>query len=489
MNYTRPTVFFVVLAMVLASDLMAPPPAAAYDPATTHAGLTERAVFASGLHRVLSKQLGRPLGLLEPLQVHTRTLPTQMRRAFWSRLGALDPAGGYRPDNEGISSALAWVVAGTVLAKTPPERGRHHFFDPRRREGLDDNPGLTGFVHTMRLALDNASSAREIATGGAFDLTGLSSLEWLAAAQNDQGLPAFLDHFERAATAPDAAIRETSLVRALIALGGIVAVLEDAGEPAHVRNDFRASFLKRQGPSSWDRGSSFERFVAARYGRTGVPSPAQPVRRPSLEAYFTGADGSGLADRTQRRFFSEGTLPPDIHIDARTTSASVLERAWRSLEYPAPVLPALDLHHRRIRYVTVDGLRVLAYVRAPDRVRFFLDDAVYADTARVLLPEVGAYAAGLIDHLTRARVEVSAANGELKASLQGTQGPTGGTLRVFAEDASGTRKELPGLVPSSLATGTTATFTAPTGAKKLVIVARGKDASGPFVAVGETTAE
>ena len=38
-----------------------------YDPATTHPGLTQRAALASTLHGVLSRRLGRPLGLFEPI--------------------------------------------------------------------------------------------------------------------------------------------------------------------------------------------------------------------------------------------------------------------------------------------------------------------------------------------------------------------------------------------------------------------------------------
>ena len=40
-----------------------------YDPATTHAGLTERSVLASELHRVLARSLARPLGVFEPVVV------------------------------------------------------------------------------------------------------------------------------------------------------------------------------------------------------------------------------------------------------------------------------------------------------------------------------------------------------------------------------------------------------------------------------------
>ena len=42
-------------------------------------------------------------------------------------------------------------------------------------------------------------------------------------------------------------VRATALARALLALGGVLTVLEDAGEPAHVRNDYRRAFLATAG--------------------------------------------------------------------------------------------------------------------------------------------------------------------------------------------------------------------------------------------------
>lgn len=477
-----------LLAPVLALAVMAMPvPAGAYDPATTHAGLTEQAALASSLHRLLSTSLGRPLGLLEPLQIHARTLPAETRRELWGRLAALDPAGGYRPDAEGDETALAWLLAGSVLAKTPPERGRHHFLDPRRRAGLDDAPGLAGFAHAVRLSLDRAATVRDIATGNAFDLRGQPSLSWIDSSLNDQSLPAFHRHWERAVSAPESDQRESELVRALIALGGILTVLEDAGEPAFVRNDFRAAFLRRRGPSTWDCASPFERFVAERYGRTGVPAPRSPVRRPTLTSYFTAPDGEGLADRTQRRFFSEGTLPEDGVIEPRTTTRDIVEAAREQLAFPLPTIATLDLRAPgRRKYLLIEGRRALGYMRVPGRVRFFLDQAVYADAARVLLPEIAAHAAGLLDHLLRARLSVTIAGAEATIALEGASGAVSEySLRVFAEDARGHRREL--AVPAHAHAGVPPlTVTLPAGARKLAAVARGRDAAGVFVAAGES---
>jgi hypothetical protein len=78
------------------------------------------------------------------------------------------------------------------LAKTPPERGRHHFFEPQTRTGLDDGPGLSGTVHAARLTFDDGATVRDSATGLAFDLEGRPALDWLRSPQNDLGLGAVL---------------------------------------------------------------------------------------------------------------------------------------------------------------------------------------------------------------------------------------------------------------------------------------------------------
>ena len=170
-------------------------------------------------------------------------------------------------------------------------------------------------------------------------------------------------------------------------------MLEDAGEPAHVRNDFRGAFLRAGGGSPFDRGSAFERFVADSFGQSGVPAPGKPVDRPNVLAYITAADAQGLADRTQRRFFSDGTLPADVVVDRDTTPAEVLRDARDALAYGLPTVPRLelaamgDVHYayaprgrtlvRRARAAKLppQRRRLLAYERVPGHVRFFLDPA------------------------------------------------------------------------------------------------------------------
>jgi hypothetical protein len=474
------------VALAAAALLAGAGSARAYDPATTHAGLTERSVLASGLHKVLARRLGRPLGLFEPVRLREADLGEAEARSLRGRLGALDPAGGYRPSGDGVASALSWVVAGSVIAGTPAERGRNLFYDPARGAGLGGAGDAAAFSHAVRTLFDDGTF-RALATGTDFNLTGLPATEWLASADNDVGLAAFSRELDAAVSAAEPAARGTALARALLALGGTLAVLEDAGEPAHVRNDFSGAYLASGGDNPFDRSSAFERFVADRYGRLGLPPAAPAVARPSVMAYITAADSQGLADRTQRRFFSPGTLPDDAIVDRDTTTVEVMRDARSSLAYGLPRLPRLELRVMGERRYALDGSRrLLAYERVPGRVRFFLDDAVYADTARALLPEIAGYGAGLIDHLFRVELAITAKDGAVAVEARGARGALDGQVRVYAEDSRGHRTQL-GAADLRGSDGSARITVAgpPAGTRRLAAVLRGRDAAGDLVSVAE----
>ena len=223
----------------------------------------------------------------------------------------------------------------------------------------------------------------------------------------------------------------------------MLAVLEDAGEPAHVRNDFRRAYLgarRRRARSIAARRSSGS--SPKTYGRMGVPAAVHArSRRPTVMAFITAADGQGLADRTQRRFFSDGSLPDDAVVDRGTTAAEVMLDARGSLPYAYPRLPRLELKVMGKPSTTParrTSAGLLAYERVPGRVRFFLDEAVYADTARALLPEIAGYGAGLIDHLFRAEIRIESRAATRWCRSSGRAGSIRkGEIRVFAEDAAG----------------------------------------------------
>ena len=508
-----------LLPLLLAAAVAAPGRVSAYDPATTHAGLTQRAALASALHAALVKRFGRPLGLFEPVPFAAASLPDDERRFLEARLGALDPSGGYRPGDDGVATSIAWLVAGSVIAWTPAERGQNSFYDPSRAAGLRQGGGIGELGQSLRLMFDGGS-LRGWATGTDFDLDGPPSTAWVQSAQNDVGLTTLYQQLELSVAAGDRAARNTALARALMAMGGVLAVLQDAGEPARVRNDFRGAFLSENlsgSPGPFNRGSAFERFVADSYGVAGVPAAGKPVDRPTVLAYFTAADSQGLADRTQRRFFSAGTLPEDGVVDRDTTAQEVLLAARDSLAYGLPGLPRLELRQMgRKQYVyavgdeqqgrlvltshappvakpgsaTPHARRLLAYERVPGHVRFFMDRAVYQDTARALLPEVGAYCAGLIDLLLRGEAAIKVESGNATVAITGARGAIrSGQLRVFADDAAGARKEIGSWPASALTDGQSVSIAVPAGTRQLAAVLRGEDDAGVLVAAGETSVQ
>jgi hypothetical protein len=505
-----------LLPLLLAAAIAAAPGrVSAYDPATTHAGLTQRAALASALHAALVKRFGRPLGLFEPVPLTGASLPDDERLFLKVRLDALDPAGGYRPGDDGVATSIAWLVAGSVIAWTPAERGQNSFYDPSRGAGLRQGGGLGELGQSLRSMFDGGS-LRGWATGTDFNLDGPPSTAWVQSAQNDVGLTALYDQLERSVAAGDRTTRNTALARALMAMGGVLAVLQDAGEPARVRNDFRGAFLSQPlsgSPGPFNRGSAFERFVADNYGIAGVPAAGKPVDRPTVIAYFTGTDSQGLADRTQRRFYSAGTLPEDGVVDRDTSSQEVLLAARDSLTYGLPGLPRLELRQMgRKQYVYAVGdepqgrlvltshapraakpgtaapnaRRLLAYERVPGHVRFFMDRAVYQDTARTLLPEVGAYCAGLIDHLLRGEAAINVEGGNATVTINGARGAIrSGQLRLFADDAAGARKQIGSWPASAVAGGQSVSVAVPAGTRQLAAVLRGEDDAGVLVAAGE----
>lgn len=500
MNRGSPLRAVAGLAPALALALCAGRAAYAYDPATTHAGLTQKAALGSTLHQVLVRRLGRSFGLFDPVPFGLSALPDGQRRLLGARFRALDPAGGYRPSDSGVATALGWVMAGSVLAKTPPERIRNQFFDPSTQRGLADAAALDGFFYGVRQILDRGS-VRDVATGASFSFEGVPAIEWLRSPQNEFGLPVFLAELERAVLAETASQRNTALARALMALGGCLTVLEDAGNPAQVRNDFRAAYLRGPDGSPFDRASTYERFVADQYGVAGVPSAETVVRRKSLNAFFMAPDGQGLAERTQRRFFSDGTVPQEIFLERETTAADVVVAAQRSLTYALPAVAALDLRASDTRrYVTIQdgegaapgrpkqGRRALAYERKGGNIRFFLDGAVYADTAAALLPEIVGYAAGFIDHLFRADVTLTVAGNDVRAEVRGVVGAVrNARLRWVVERAGGVRQEIAAATgsPTEAANGALVSARIPAGAERVALFVQGEDEAGPFAGLAE----
>jgi len=430
-------------------------PAHAYH-AATHAGLTERAAFASSLHTRLMQHLGRALGLYEPLALDGGERDPA-RRELMRRLMQLNPESGLQPDR-GRLSALGWLVAGAAIEGVPAERTRHHFYDPTRNRGLDEVDG-EALRTRLRSAASGICSVRGVFTGTTFDGSGMASPEWMRSADNEWGLGRFGDELERSVAAPTAAERDGALARALLAAGAIAHLVEDAGDPTFVRDDYRVALEADAGP--------YERFVVAEYGRIGVPDlGGAPIVKPRLGALFHDGDGSGLADRTQSRFFTPGTLPDSGRYTRPQTAPSAALAG-----YAAGAVPHLA-----------------RYERTPRGLVWSLDERCYADYARALLPETARYAAGALELLFRGRLDVATANGS--ATVTARDLPLGrGKVTLYADVAGSARRLVRTRDVVAAGDGDAILDVAlPAGARHVAAVFRGVDGAGePLVVVQEET--
>jgi hypothetical protein len=428
-------------------------PAHAYH-AATHAGLTERAAFASSLHTHLMQHLGRALGLYEPLALDGSE-HDPARRELLRRLMQLDPESGLQPDRARLS-ALGWLVAGSVVEGVPAERTRHHFYDPSHNRGLDEVDG-EALRTRLRSAATGIGTVRGVFTGTTFDGSGMASPEWMRSPDNEWGLTRFGDELERSVAAPTAAERDGALARALLAAGSIAHLVEDAGDPTFVRDDYRVALEADAGP--------YERFVVAEYGRVGVPDlGGAPIAKSRLGALFHDGDGSGLADRTQARFFTPGTLPDSQRYTRPQTAPS-----GALAGYAAGAVPHL-----------------VRYERTPRGIVWSLDERCWADYARALLPETARYAAGAIELLFRGRLDIAAQSGAASVTVHDVALGRG-KVSLYADIGDGPRKLVRARNVMSATDGESVLEAyLPAGARRIAAVFRGVDGAGePLVVVQE----
>jgi hypothetical protein len=447
------------LAMVLA---LVPSTASAWEPQTTHGGLAEQAALASRLHKRLAL-LGFAGGLFEPL-----TIPPQDAPALTTALKLLSPTHGSVPDARGRQVALAWLTAGAALADVPGSHGANHFFDPVTGAGWSA-PG--------RGTLDGLSD--RLTGRGALPSRGVPAPDWVTAKDNPFNLEQFNNQYAKAISAATPGERSRSMAAALVAAGAMLHTLGDLGAPSRVRGD-AAAHLEALGAGPDDLGSRFERIAALAYGRLGVPAPSRTITRTHLRDYFSSKDGGGLADLIARSYFSPGTVPEPTPI-----GNDIKPRLVR----PQPALPArLNLMAANrddgTTLRSASGICLARYRVDHSTLTFSIDDDCMLEQLGVILPEVAAYEAGLLDFLLRGELTIALGD-QLTVSGQGL---AAGTIEILVEDERGVRTQIAS-VQTAAAAGTEpvqlARVAAPTAGRRVVAVFHGGDAAGePLVAVG-----
>ncbi len=463
-----------------ALTLVRPGNAPAWEPTTTHAGLTEQAALASKLHERLTAQLGLAQGLFQPLIV-----PPQDAESLFAVLREHNPTNGYVPDGRGRLYAIGWLVAGAVLADEPLSQAGNHFFDPETGKGLDDSTVRTVEQRFRRMRMRRAAGEDLIRQA-------IPAPDWVTSPDNPMNLDGFLSQYAKGVSARTEGERSRHIAGALLAAGAILHVLQDMGSPSHVRDDYGAH-LQELGNDSLDLGSRFERIASLAYGRLGVPKPSGKVAATDLRSFFTAEDHSGLADRTSARFFSFGTLPRTRQLPQKLTPQTLERLLTGSLRRPAPrPLPSLDLFAAAksdgARLVDDEGICVARYRVAKSKLSWFLDDDCMLDQVAALLPEVASYSTGLLDWLFRGKLNLTKAQHHL-LSTSPDLGLGAGTIEFFWDDALGVRTsyEKTEVQPTKAKAALARAPLPPEAATRVTVLFRGVDASGqPIVATGTT---
>lgn len=456
-----PAALAATLAATLLGPSLAPRPAHAWEPETTHAGLAEQAALASRLHKRLVS-LGFTGGLFEPL-----TIPPADAPALIAALKLLSPTHGSVPDARGRQIALGWLTAGAALADVPAAHGANHFFDPLANRGW--RPPERGV--TARLGDAVRGALGRAALPGA----GVPAPDWITAQGNPFNLAAFASQYAKAISAATPGERSRHMAAALVAAGAILHVLGDLGAPSRVRGD-ELAHLEPLGAGPDDLGSRFERIAALAHGRLGVPGPSRVITRPRLRDYFTAKDGGGLADLVSSSYFSPNTLPAPMRVGGDGKPA---------LARPAPALPA----RLNLMAASRDGGSVLRDAKGTCLARyrvehnvlaFALDDECMLEQVDAILPEVAAYEAGLLDFLLRGELQITVAD---TIAVTG-QGLGAGTIELYVEDARGVRTRLTSATTAAGAEELVR-VAAPGAGTRVLALYRGVDDSGePLIAVG-----
>lgn len=425
----------LVSATVLCSAL-APQAADAWDPSTTHIGLTQRAAVDSAVHSRWMRSTELQRGLFTAVRLDpARLSPAQLRlvkkalrnapAASGAQAlggpgacpGALAPRSTQRFCVDGDlwqQTALGWIELGMVAELVPPDRGQHHFVDRNDRTAANWRDGSArGWLLRSRSTRNNGAPLAGSANRTNFAGRAMSAVGWVAD-ETDLLAPTQLHHhLERAYTSKTQGERDHHLALALICTGALLHVVQDLAVPAHARGDVQA-FFQPLSETRGDRGLVLQEYARQRFGRRALPkrSPediaadrGRPLADSVVEHMLGDPDTGfeGLATFAATRFLSAGRLPPPVALSQDLTA----EDAAATLLVDSGLDPVETEGAKLAPWPATAGYlltatgRPLAAFERDDfgRIRTFLDEAVFRDTLALVLPQALGTSRSLLDHL------------------------------------------------------------------------------------------
>ena len=278
-------------------------------------------------------------------------------------------------------------------------------------------------------------------------------------------------YFYNALTMPDRPGREQNFGDLFLSIGHALHLLEDMAQPQHVRNDMHCDSWK-----CWPVGlyhpSRYEQYAYRQYLETNanyVPS------FDNARAFWATGDGQGIAEYTNRNFFSAGTLGtinglnaiyPLPILDGGSTEEPV-SQVFQEMNRPMPSSIAkvcgqpdsckmkfysttgYDLYsHTPVvnQKASTDSLFNADLTNFGSHPLYVLNDVNYQEGEKLLFPQIIGYGTGLVNYFFRGRLDVQPdpnTEGGYLVINKSSFPMSNGTLTLYYDDADGNRYPVP----------------------------------------------
>ncbi|MBI3596649.1 MAG: hypothetical protein HY203_05800 [Nitrospirae bacterium] len=317
-------------------------------------------------------------------------------------------------------------------------RALNHFYDPTTGQGILNLPNF--------IATDAINWGLKLRTVGTI------TQEW--------SIPDARNYFYNALTDPQSSVRETNWANTFQALGHVLHLIEDMAQPQHVRND---PHYENGNPASniisYDH-SRYEEFTADKNNINRLSYTGYPIVNFGNYISYWTAGGSGLADVTNRNFFSEREfMVCNGDICAEQGYAEPIISASSAVDQIVDVPTQTDGTKTGVMtffpYTFVDPLtgEVVTNPRVLSHSFFDLDllniggwplfsqnKYTFDESQKILVKRAVGYAAGLLDYFFRGQLTVeSVGTNQVVVQNLSEDSLNDGTIELYCDDTSGNR--------------------------------------------------
>ncbi len=332
--------------------------------------------------------------------------------------------------------------------------------------------------------------------------SGESSLLWAQEGTNEFSWQSARQYFYEALTGSTKSVRESSFSKTFEGLGHLIHLVQDAAQPAHVRNDAHPADALGISPGleDWAKKNPGEILSYASSPRfpTVDLNPSIGVYEPVTQFFdtdqYTGAAPSistaqGLAEYTNANFLSDDTIFTE-NLDRGDNHYFPFPRKEDMEEYDEDIGNGeMRTYFRKTGGESIDHFAVagrlyqyLSFWPSVQRYFISLDDRSHQEYAKKLIPRAVGYSTALIDYFFRGNLEVTNI-GEYtnKFTIKNISSESmDGTFALYYDAEDGLRNQVPGaLWTFSLNTGETSgllNYSTPAGVNestKYILVFRG----------------